>query len=72
MPNPMDDAALASFLVRLETKLDQALSGHSDHEARLRAQEARKTVSPRDLWTGLTGAAAAGAAIASIINAIIK
>ncbi|UDL14796.1 membrane protein [Microbacterium phage Gretchen] len=42
-----------------------------DHEARIRVQEARKTVSPRDLWTGITGAAAAGAAIASIINALI-
>ncbi|MDR6868729.1 hypothetical protein J2Y69_003353 [Microbacterium resistens] len=41
-----------------------------DHEARLRIQEARKTVSPRDLWTGIATAAAAGAALASIFRAI--
>ena len=43
-----------------------------DHESRLRVQEARRTVSPRDLWTGIIGAAGAGAAIASIIQAFIK
>ncbi|WP_336628451.1 MULTISPECIES: hypothetical protein [unclassified Microbacterium] len=43
-----------------------------DHETRIRAQEARRTVSPRDLWTGIIGAASAGAAIASIIQAVIK
>jgi hypothetical protein len=32
---------LAATLARLETKLDTALAGHTDHETRLRALEAR-------------------------------
>jgi hypothetical protein len=42
-----------------------------DHEARLRKLEDRRTVSPRDLWVGITGAIAAGAGLATLIRALI-
>lgn len=66
-PLVSEDAALVKVLTRLETKLDGALSRADDHEARLRAVERRRTVAPRDLWLGLTGAVTAGAALSSII-----
>ncbi|AWY06654.1 tail needle protein [Microbacterium phage Zeta1847] len=72
---------VVAAIARLEGKVDVALALHGadlrelrhdrdDHEVRIRAQEARKTVSPRDLWVGLGGAAATGAALASIIRTI--
>ncbi|WWV91855.1 hypothetical protein GMYAFLOJ_CDS0025 [Microbacterium phage phiMiGM15] len=64
---PAEDAALVSFLTRVEVKLDQALTRGVDHEDRIRVLEARKTVAPRDLWLGVTGAVGAGAGIATII-----
>lgn len=67
---PTDDAALATVLTRIEVKLDNALSQGQDHELRLRIVEARKTVSPRDLWLGLGGAVAAGASVATIVRTL--
>ena len=69
---PTEDAALATVLTRIEVKLDTALTRGDDLEIRMRVQEARKTVSPRDLWIGFTGAVGAGAALASIIQAILR
>lgn len=69
-PPPTADAALASALARIEVKLDSALRAGADHETRLRVVEQRRTVSPRDLWLGLTGAAAAGGSIAALFNAL--
>ena len=68
MALPEDDVALVEVLTRLETKLDGALSHAEDHEGRIRTLEARRTVAPRDLWVGITGAIAAGAALSSIIT----
>lgn len=49
-----------------------------DHEARIRTGEKeinrldrRPTVSPRQLWTGFTGAVAAGAALTAIFKFIV-
>lgn len=68
---PSEDAALVSFLTRVEVKLDQVLTRGDDHEGRIRVLEARKTVAPRDLWLGVTGAIAAGASIATILSHLL-
>lgn len=65
---PTEDAALASFLTRVETKLDTVLTSHTDHEARIRILEERRTVAPRDLWFGITGAIAAAAALSTVLS----
>jgi hypothetical protein len=36
-----ESETLAATLARLETKLDTSLAGHTDHESRIRALEAR-------------------------------
>lgn len=64
--NP-EGTTLLIAVTRLEAKLDVALAQHGaklethdakleDHEKRLRVQEARPSVSPRVLWTTISGA----------------
>lgn len=75
------DAALLLAFTRLEGKVDVALTQHGadikaqgrdleDHEERLRALEAKATVSPRTLWLAFTSAAglaiSAGPVVAKI------
>lgn len=43
-------------VTRLEAKIDTLLIQQSDHENRLRALEAKSTVSPKQLWTTLVSA----------------
>lgn len=68
-----------SALYRLEAKLDVALAQHgaklesqgadiNDHEARLRVVEAKPTVSPKTLWTAITGAAGLLALLAPFLE----
>jgi hypothetical protein len=56
-----NDTNLIVALTRVETKVDVVLSQHGakleDHEGRLRKVEARRTVSPRTLWTSVISAA---------------
>lgn len=63
-------------LVRIETKLDIVVGSHgaqlTDHETRIRAQEARKTVSPRDLWLAVSGAIATSWILFQFVGAIVK
>lgn len=66
--------SVAVTLARLETKVDVVIGQHgsqiTDHEARLRIQEARKTVSPRDLWLGVSGGAAFTLVIVNLWRAL--
>lgn len=52
------EASLLIAFTRMETKVDVVLSQHGakleDHEARLRAVEDRRTVSPTGLWAAVT------------------
>ena len=63
-PNPDE---MPTWAVRLEAKVDVALGQHAarldrhdeirdDHENRLRALEARRTVAPWQVWTAVIGA----------------
>lgn len=69
-------------LTRLEAKVDVALERHSntlaghtadllDHETRLRAIEARSTVTPTALWTTVLGAITAAGILLSIADRFI-
>lgn len=40
-PTPLP-AAVIAFMARIETKLDQMIDGHADHEMRLRELESRQ------------------------------
>lgn len=52
-------------LIRLEVKLDLALSNGTDHEARLRRLE-------RALWLATGAAAAAGGVVGSFLSKLIS
>lgn len=71
--------AVLVAVTRLEAKVDVALAQHgarleehsrgiSDHEERLRAVEARKTVSPAGLWTAVASAVAAFGVLAPYLS----
>lgn len=78
-----DDESLQVTLARLEGKVDAALAHQgarvdahaddiADHEARLRVQEARRTVSPLQLWTAFVSAVGAASAVVILIATLIK
>lgn len=71
------ESALLVAMTRLEGKLDTALATLvptldaqskelSDHEARLRALEARQTVTPIGLWTTVVGVVTVAGALLAI------
>lgn len=51
-------------LVRIETKLDSFIAGHSDHETRIRALERAK-------WTAAGFAAAGGGAVGTLLTQLM-
>lgn len=74
-----DETEVRVILARLEGKLDANLAAHggdiatlkandADKEIRMRAQEARRTVSPQQLWAGIASAIGSAVGIASIIR----
>ena len=74
-----DTDSVPVMLARLEGKVDVALAqqgakldGHAaeiaDHESRLRAVEAKPTVSPRTLWTVIGSVIAAFATISPLLE----
>lgn len=67
----MMDDSVAVILARLEIKLDQALSGVADHEARLRSLESRGTVTGKQLWGGLVGSVTAATGIIAILSLFV-
>jgi hypothetical protein len=67
--------SMPAWAVRLETKVDLVLGQHgnsiADHESRIRAQEARRFVSPGQLWGGIVAALAGASALATLVNWLI-
>ncbi len=63
MTAPIPDPQVGERLVRIETKLDQALATHADHEARIRRLE-------RVVWGAASAAATGGAGIAAFLTKI--
>jgi hypothetical protein len=61
---PSEDAALVSFLTRVEVKLDQVLTRGDDHEARIRSLE-------RKVW-GAAGAATVGGALLGHVVSLLS
>jgi hypothetical protein len=56
------------ILARVTTVLEFLRDGHADHEARLRVQEAKPTISPRALWTFAIGAVGALGAVIPLVT----
>lgn len=78
---PVDDdsTSVPVTLLRLEAKVDVALAQQgaaianqattiADHETRIRTVEAKPTVSPRALWSGVCGSAGLLAVILPLIE----
>lgn len=67
---------MPEWAIRMDEKLNIVLRDHtdtlSDHETRLRAQEAKSTVSPTALYTACLGALMAATGLAAIIIQILK
>jgi hypothetical protein len=68
VPGAGTDPSVVLAVARVEAKIDVVLAQHetkiqahgdelADHESRLRVLESRATVSPRALWTTVSGAA---------------
>ncbi|MCZ9884633.1 hypothetical protein [Arthrobacter sp. B2a2-09] len=77
------ETSLLLAFTRLEGKVDVALTQHGadikatakevdDHEDRIRALEARPTVSPRGLWATVSGAALLALAVIPFLDRIIN
>lgn len=75
----LDTDSVPVTLARLEGKVDVALAQHgaaiashereiADHETRIRAVEAKPTVSPKTLWSAIVGAAGVLAAVAPFLE----
>ncbi|AWY04859.1 hypothetical protein PBI_FLOOF_22 [Microbacterium phage Floof] len=62
---PSEDAALVSFLTRVEVKLDAVLTRGDDHEARIRALE-------RKVWLVAGAATVAGGLLGNLAPIITK
>jgi hypothetical protein len=78
-PEHLIPDAVPSWAIRLEAKVDVALTQHAgrldthaadlaDHEARLRQVEQRKTVSPWQLWLAITGGVGTLAALVGLVG----
>lgn len=74
-----DETEVRVILARLEGKLDANLAAHSgdiatlkgndaDKEQRLRIQEARRTISPAQLWAGIVTAIGGATGLATLIR----
>lgn len=66
------EGKLDANLARVEGKVDGQATDLADHEARMRVQEARRTVSPGQLWAGLVGVLGVGVATLTIVNGIVS
>ncbi|AHL18476.1 hypothetical protein ISF9_006 [Microbacterium phage vB_MoxS-ISF9] len=67
------DASLAGQAGRIDVHSERIRGVEEqnvDHESRLRTQEARRTISPKQLWAGLGASVGAMAAGTAIINTI--
>lgn len=69
------DASLAGQAGRIDVHSERIRGleeQNVDHETRMRTQEGRKTISPKQLWAGLAGAVGTMAAGTAIINFLIS
>lgn len=62
---PSEDAALVSFLTRVEVKLDAALTRGDDHESRIRSLE-------RKVFVAAGAATILGGAVGSIAPTLLQ
>lgn len=80
-PAPIDPDVPA-WAVRLEAKVDVALTQHAtrldnhaadiaDHETRIRAQEQRRTVSPQALWGAVVSAVTVASALFAMVAYLV-
>lgn len=60
----MTEPTVNERLVRIETKLDQALAQHADHETRIRSLERAK-------WMAAGFAAAGGGIVGAIVSRLM-
>lgn len=74
---------MPGWAIRLEAKVDVALSqhgsdiqrldkGYDDHEQRLRSQEAKPTVSPKALFAAVASAVGLALGLVQLLNLIVK
>jgi hypothetical protein len=61
---------LVQFMTRIETKLDQMISGHDDHEKRLRALEAQRV--PPSVITNAVAIVGVLIALGAVLVAVFK
>lgn len=64
--SPMEQQLLVA-VTRLEAKIDVMLAQQNDHEERIRRLEQMPHLAPWKLWTAVTSAVAAMAALSNII-----
>lgn len=67
------DASLAGQAGRIDVHSERIRGVEEqnvDHETRLRVQEARKTISPKQLWAGIGASVATMAAGTAVVNAV--
>lgn len=57
---------MPAWAVRMETKLDLALTTQTDHESRMRVLEARRCVTPQGLWAAVVSGSAVMAAMVGV------
>lgn len=68
------DASLAGQAGRIDVHSERIRGVEEqnvDHENRLRTQEGRKTISPKQLWAGLGAAVGSMAAGTAVINGLV-
>lgn len=69
------DASLAGQAGRIDVHSERIRGleeQNADHEHRIRTQESRRTVSPKQLWMGLSGVVAVMAGAMGIVNAVMN
>ena len=67
------DASLAGQAGRIDVHSERIRGleeQNVDHENRLRTQEARKTISPKQLWAGIGASVATMAAGTAVVNVV--
>lgn len=64
--------AVTSLAAKSDSAIEDLKAGHLDHEIRMRKQESRSTVSPRQLWGVFTGVLALVIAAAGVVITALK
>lgn len=67
-----NDSLVVERLVSIETKLDAVLTRDEDHERRIRTLEARRTVSPGQLWGAFASLIACAVGLSVLARFVIE